>query len=152
MTALKLVTDLERIGDLAANICDRVSELNQEAPLPQIAEIQTMSEAVHEMVGDALDAFVMSDEATAQRVLERDDEVDGLHANFVRAVVGEMSRHPDQVARLTRLMSIAKYLERVADHATNIAERVIYAVKGRDIRHTNNMSEPGVANPRERIG
>ena len=134
-TALKLVTDLERIGDLGVNICDRVLELNEEPPLKPYAGLKIMSDTVQAMVRDALDAFVQGDPERAQAVLERDKVVDELYAEAFRDLLTYMMEDPRNIYRATRVQSIAKYLERIGDHATNLAEMVVFMVKGKDIRH-----------------
>ena len=87
------------------------------------------------MVHDALDAFVEGDALKAEQVMDRDETVDRLHAELIAELVGSMTREPNIVPRGIRLISIAKYLERVADHATNIAEMVVFMVRGQDVRH-----------------
>jgi phosphate transport system protein len=135
-TALKLVTDLERIGDLGVNICERVIELNEEPPLkPYNAGIKAMAEKAQAMVREALDAFVRGDSERAQQVIERDRDVDGLYAQVFRELLTYMMEDPRNIYRATRIQSIAKYLERIGDHATNLAEMVVFMVKGKDIRH-----------------
>ncbi len=150
-TALKLVTDLERIGDLAVNICERVVELNEEPPLKPYIELPRMSEAVQGMVREVLDAFVASDADRASRVLARDEMVDALYAQIFRELLTYMMEDPKNIYRATRLQSIAKYLERIGDHATNIAEEVVFMIKGKDIRHSGHQASsaaPGRNLPR----
>jgi phosphate transport system protein len=134
-TALKLVTDLERIGDLVANICDRVVELDTEPPLRPLGTIQLMAAAAGAMVHDGLVAFVARDASRAEALLARDRVVDDYYAQFFEELLADMMADPNNVYRATRLQSIAKYLERIADHATNLAEMVVFLVKGTDIRH-----------------
>jgi len=134
-TALKLVTDLERIGDLGVNICDRVLELNEEPPLKPYAGLKIMSDTVQAMVREALDAFVQGDAERAQVVLDRDKVVDELYAEVFRDLLTYMMEDPRNIYRATRVQSIGKYLERIGDHATNLAEMVVFMVKGKDIRH-----------------
>lgn len=134
-TALKLVTDLERIGDLAVNICERVLELNEEPSLKPYIDLPRMSEAVQGMVREVLDAFVAGDADRASRVLDRDDLVDELYSHLFRELLTYMMETPSNIYRATRLQSIGKYLERIGDHATNIAEEVVFMIKGKDIRH-----------------
>jgi phosphate transport system protein len=133
--ALKLVTDLERIGDLGVNICERVLELNEEPSLKPYAGVKIMSDTVQGMVRDALDAFVQADADRAQQVLDRDKVVDELYADTFRQLLTYMMEDPRNIYRATRVQSIAKYLERIGDHATNLAEMVVFMVKGKDIRH-----------------
>jgi phosphate transport system protein len=136
--ALKLVTDLERMGDLGVNICERVIELNEEVPLKPYVDLQKMAEVVQGMVRDALDAFVAADAERARQVIERDRGVDANYADIVRVLLTYMMEDPRSIYRATRYQSIAKYLERIGDHATNVAEFVIFMVGGKDIRHTGN--------------
>jgi phosphate transport system protein len=133
--ALKLVTDLERIGDLVVNICERVLELNQETPLSSSHGIVLMSEAAEAMVHEALDAFVQRDPERAQQVIARDKVVNDQYGTLVRELLTYMMEDPRNIYRATRLQSIGKYLERIGDHATNLAEMVVFMVKGKDIRH-----------------
>ncbi len=139
--ALKLVTDLERIGDLAVNTCERVIELNQEPPLKPYVDLPRMAEAARGMVRDALDAFVAADVERAQRVIEADRIVDAYYAQIFRELLTYMMEDPRYIFRATRVQSIAKYLERIGDHATNLAEMVVFMVKGKDIRHMASMDE-----------
>ena len=134
-TALKLVTDLERMGDLVSNICERVIELNKEPPLRSYDSLQLMAAAAGAMVHDALAAFVLRDPEQAQELLARDNVVDDYYAHLFDELLREMMADPANVYRATRLQSIAKYLERIADHATNLAELVIFQVEGKDVRH-----------------
>jgi phosphate transport system protein len=134
--ALKLVTDLERIGDLAVNICERVLELNEEPPLKPYVDLPKMSEAAQGMVRQALDAFVARDADRARAVVTRDNEVDAYYGQIFRELLTYMMEDPHNIYRATRIQSIAKYLERVGDHATNLAEEVVFMVKGKDIRHS----------------
>ncbi|MBI4511123.1 MAG: phosphate signaling complex protein PhoU [Deltaproteobacteria bacterium] len=143
--ALKLVTDLERIGDLVVNICERVIELNQEEPLKPYRSIQLMADAAEGMLRDALDAFVKGDAERAQEVLRRDAVVDDYYHQLFRELLTYMMENPRNIYRATRLQSVAKYLERIGDHATNLAEMVVFMVKGKDIRHMASRVEPPVA-------
>jgi len=134
-TTLKLVTDLERIADLCVNLCERVAEFGDEPVVGVTATIAQVGGLAQSMVHDALDAFVMGDAPKAEQVMDRDETVDRLHAEIIPELVGSMTRDPTLVPRAIRLISIAKYLERVADHATNIAEMVVFMVRGQDVRH-----------------
>jgi phosphate transport system protein len=134
--ALKLVTDLERMGDLAVNICERVIELNDEPPLKPYLDLPRMAEAAQAMLRDALDAFVAGDPERAQQVIERDSVLDAYYADTFRVLLTYMMEDPRNIYRATRVQSIAKYLERIGDHATNLAESVVFMVGGKDIRHT----------------
>jgi len=135
-TALKITTDLERIGDNAVNICERVLELNQEPQLKPYIDIPRMTAITQSMVKDSVDAFMRDDPDLAEAVIERDDEVDGLNHQIYRELLSYMVEDPATIQRATRILFVSKNLERVADHATNIAEMVVYMVKGRTIRHT----------------
>jgi len=133
--ALKLVTDLERIGDLGVNICERVIELNAEPPLKPYVDMPNMAREVQEMLHEALDAFVAADADRAQRVIVRDRNVDAYYTQIFRELLTYMMEDPRNIFRATRLQAIAKYLERIGDHVTNLGEMVVFMVKGKDIRH-----------------
>jgi phosphate transport system protein len=133
--ALKLVTDLERIGDLGVNICERVVELNAEPPLKPYVDMPNMAREVQEMLHEALDAFVAADADRAQRVIVRDRNIDAYYTQIFRELLTYMMEDPRNIFRATRLQSIAKYLERIGDHVTNLGEMVVFMVKGKDIRH-----------------
>src|SRR5450432_1366220 len=133
--ALKLVTDLERIGDLGVNICERVVELNAEPPLKPYVDMPNMAREVQEMLHEALDAFVAADADRAQKVIVRDRNVDAYYQQIFRELLTYMMEDPRNIFRATRLQSIAKYLERIGDHVTNLGEMVVFMVKGKDIRH-----------------
>lgn len=137
--ALKMVTDLERIGDLAVNICERAVDLANLPPLAPWDKVPRMAEIVRSMVRDALNAFVTSDALMAQQVIERDDEVDGLYMEFCLNILPLMAQSADYVERGVHIQSVAKVLERMADHATNLAEQVVFMVKGKDIRHIGKL-------------
>ena len=140
--ALKLVTDLERIGDLGVNICERVIELNMEPTLKPYVDLPRMAQTVQGMVRDALDAFVSADVDRARDVLERDRIVDACYSQVFRELLTYMMEDPRNIYRAIRAQSIAKYLERIGDHATNLAEMVIFMVLGKDVRHMGSMTEP----------
>ena len=135
-TALKIVTDLERIGDLTVNIAERSIELNEEPPLKPYIDIPRMASKVAGMVHQALDAFVNRNPSLAREVLGEDDAVDRLNVQLFRELLTYMIEEPKNVARALRITFIAKYLERIADHATNIAQMVIFMCEGQDVRHT----------------
>jgi len=134
--ALKIVTDLERIGDQCANICKRALELNQEPTLKPYIDLPRMAQAASDMVKNALDAFVRGDENLAIKVCESDQEVDDLNEQIQRELLTFMMGDPTSISRALKVNHISKGLERIADHATNVAEMVIFMVKGKDIRHT----------------
>lgn len=139
-TTMKLVTDLERIGDLGVNICERVVELCAEPPLPATQSVTRIADAALAMLHDSLDAFVAGNTAQAEEVIERDGQVDAYYAQLFPELLQLMMKDSGSVFRATRLQSIAKYLERVADHATNIAEMVVFMVRGKDVRHAFALS------------
>src|SRR5262249_53664214 len=148
-TALKIVTDLERIGDLCVNICERVVELNEEPPLPPVADLATLAEEASSVVHEALDALVARDVTRATELLTRADSIDQHYARIFKDVLELMAKDPKSVYRATRVQSIAKYLERIADHAMNVAETVVFLVKGQDIRHAASKRESGRPPPEE---
>jgi phosphate transport system protein len=133
--ALKLVTDLERIGDLSVNIAERALELNREPLLKPYVGLSAMAQAAQGMVREALDAFVSRDAERARAVLGRDETVDAYYEQLFRELLTYMMEDPRNIFRATRVQSVAKYLERIGDHACNIAEEVVFLVRGEDIRH-----------------
>ncbi len=133
--ALKVVTDLERIGDLAVNVAERALQLNQEPPLKPYVDVPQMAEIAQRMLKDALDAFVAGDASMARAVLRKDEEVDQLYHGIFRELLGFMVEDPQTTPRAMAVLFVAKHLERIADHATNVAEMVIFYVEGRDVRH-----------------
>ncbi len=135
-TTLKLVTDLERVADLGVNICERVVECGQGGnPLPMRASLLRMAGAALAMFHDALDSFVAGDVTRARQVVARDREVDSYYAQIFPEFVSYLVREPSLVEYATRMQAIGKYLERIADHATNLAEMVEFMVRGQDVRH-----------------
>ena len=139
---LKVVTDLERIADIGVNICERVLELDAEPQLKPYVDIPHMGREVQSMLREVLDAFVAKDAARARKIIERDQVVDALYAQVFRELLTFMMESGHNVYRATRLQSIAKYLERMADHTTNLAEMVIFMVDGQDIRHLTSREDP----------
>jgi phosphate transport system protein len=135
-TAMKITTDLERMGDLAVNIAERAIELNEEPQLKPYIDVPRMAEITEAMVRDALDALVKGCSKIPYEVIKRDDEVDDLNAQVFNELLFFMIQDPSTVSRATRISYVSKYLERIADHATNIAEMVIYMCEGKIIRHT----------------
>lgn len=135
-TAMKISTELERISDLAENICERTIELNQEPQLKPYIDIPRMGGIARMMVKESIDAFVKEDAALARKVLKDDDLVDDLMEQIFRELLSFMIENPHTISRAIRLSFVAKYLERIADHATNMAELVVYLVEGKIIRHT----------------
>jgi phosphate transport system protein len=141
-TALKIVTDLERIGDLAVNIAERVKDLNEAPPLKAYVDTPRLAVLAQQQVKKALDAFVSSDVAKADEVLKEDDHLDALYLKIFNELLGYMMEDSKNIRRATALMFIAKHLERIGDHATNVAEMVIYMVRGTDIRHPRSRNLP----------
>ena len=135
-TAMKIVTDLERIGDQAVNIAQRALELNREPQLKPYIDLPRMADRAQRMVKESLDAFVAGDTAQARRVCAADAEVDALKEQIFRELLTFMMEDPRTVSRAIRVILISRFMERVADHATNIAEMVIYLVEGKMVRHT----------------
>jgi phosphate transport system protein len=135
-TAMKIVTDLERIGDQAVNIAQRALELNREPQLKPYIDLPRMAASAQRMVKESLDAFVSRDTALARRVCGEDSEVDALKEQIFRELLTFMMEDPKTIPRAIRLILISRFLERVADHATNIAEMVIYMVDSKMVRHT----------------
>jgi len=135
-TAMKIVTDLERIGDQAVNIAQRAIELNREPQLKPYIDLPRMAEKAGRMVKESLDAFVNRDTALARRVRGEDEAVDALKEQVFRELLTFMMEDARTIPRAIRLILISRFLERVADHATNIAEMVIYMVEGKMVRHT----------------
>lgn len=140
-TAIKINYDLERIGDMAVNMCERVLELNQEPQLKPYIDLPKMSDTVQLMVKESLDAFVKEDVDLAWKVTRDDETVDQLHDQIFRELLTFMMQDMKNISRATRLLFISKYLERMADHAVNIAELVIFMVEGKIIRHLKNTPE-----------
>ena len=135
-TAMKISSELERMSDLAENICERALELNEEPQLKPYIDIPHMAERARIMVKESLDAFVKMDSALARKVIQDDDFVDNLTEQLFRELLSFMMENPKTISRAIRLSFIAKYIERLADHATNVAELVVYMVEGKIIRHT----------------
>jgi len=138
-TGLKITTDLERIGDMAVNICERALELNQEPQLKPYIDIPRMTQIAQGMIRESLDAFVREDTGLALKVCKDDEQVDQLNSQIFREVISFMIGDPLTINRAMKLSSISKYLERIADHATNIAEMVVFMVKGKSIRHMKDL-------------
>ena len=142
-TALKIVTDLERIGDLAVNIAERSIELSEEQPLKPYIDIPSMASAASAMLHQALDAFVNRNPDQARKVLGSDAAVDALNVQLFRELLTYMIEDPKSVSRAMRITFVAKYLERIADHSTNIAQMVIFMCEGRDVRHPSAQERTG---------
>lgn len=139
MTALKITTDLERVGDIAVNISERSLELVREAPLKPYIDLPRMAGIAQRMVRESLDSFIRGDTSLALKVCTEDQEIDDLNEQIFRETVSYMIAEPKTINRAMKISFISKYLERIADHATNIAEMVIYMVKGKSIRHAEEL-------------
>ncbi len=143
-SAMKIITDLERMGDQAVNIAERALSLNQEPQLKPYIDLPRMAEIAQSMVKDVLDAFVNRDVQLARSVCERDDLVDGLNDQVVRELLTYMMSDPKTIPRAVHLMIVARCLERIADHATNIAEDIIFMVAALVIKHHADEKEKNV--------
>jgi phosphate transport system protein len=135
-SVMKANTDLERIGDQAVNMAYAVIDLSGQPALPAQSEIPALGDIALAMLHDSLAAFVDQDVARARAVLERDDQADALRDTLLQALMEQIQADPTSLRRAQGLMSIVRSLERIADHATNIAEDLIFLVEGRDIRHS----------------
>ena len=134
-TTMKISSELERMSDLAENIAERTIELNEEPQLKPYIDIPRMAEWTSQMVKECLDAFVNRDAELARKVCGADDFVDNLTEQLFRELISYMLEDPRTISRAARLTFIGKYYERIADHATNIAELVVYMAEGKIIRH-----------------
>jgi len=140
-SAMRINVELERIGDLAVNIAERVVSLNQEPQLKPYIDIPRMAEITKNMVKDVLDAFVNGDADLARAVCARDDQVDALNDQVFRELITYMLADPKTITRAVHLIIVSRYLERIADHATNVAEGVIFMVKALVIKHHADAKE-----------
>ncbi len=135
IACVKINSDLERVGDQAVNIAERVIDLNSMAPIDIAIDIPRMAEAASNMVRTALESFIREESELAETVLERDDQLDGInHENF-GVVLQKIAMEPENARQAMDILIVSRNLERVGDHATNIAEDVIFWVKGADVRH-----------------
>jgi phosphate transport system protein len=139
--SLKIVVDLERVGDLAVNMAERAEALAKSPQLLPTLDLTRMAAATQAMLKDSLDAFVRADPELATSVLVRDQEVDELFVEAFRYLVDAMKHDPNNVERALGLMFVAKHLERIADHSTNIAEMVVFLAQGKDVRHRFSIDE-----------
>jgi phosphate transport system protein len=135
MAALKINSDLERVGDLAVNIAEAATRYLRFAPVKPLVDLPRMGSIAQGMLRDALDAFVRRDVALAQSVLERDDQLDDLKTQVFRDLLTYMLEDPRKIEPSLDLILVSRHLERIGDHATNIAEDVIFMVSARDVRH-----------------
>ena len=136
-TAMKITPELERIADLAVDVCERAVELNREPLLKPLIDIPRLARMTQDMVRQALDAFVRRDATLARQVIARDDEVDMLTEQSFRELLTYMLEDSRNISRAIRLTFVGKYFERMADAATNICEMVVYLVEGKVIKHSN---------------
>jgi phosphate transport system protein len=142
--AMKIAQNLERIGDEASKIAKRAVELSQEPPLRIHLDLTRLASLALDMLKAALDAFVHRDSTAARAVIPRDREVDALNKEIHRILVQHMVENPGTIGRCLHLMVVSKSLERIADHATNVAEDVVYLCEAQDIRHTGAKGPPVV--------
>jgi phosphate transport system protein len=143
IVGMKASHDLERVGDEATSIAKRAIKLSAEPPLKPYIDIPRMVSMALEMLRDALDCFLQVDEAKAVAVCKRDAEVDNLNRQLYRELTSFMIERPETISRAIELMFISKSIERIADHATNIAEEMIYLSQGKDVRHTEEVKKDG---------
>jgi len=142
-SAMKMVTDLERIGDLAVNLAERAIDLHHSGTHLAIHPgIEGMAKIARTMVSSAIDAFVDQDVSLARSVIDTDDDIDELYRHVFRAVLGTMIQDPTLVHAGIHVQSAAKFLERIGDHATNLAEQVIFMIDGDDLRHSHSLQRP----------
>ena len=134
---LKINNDLERIGDLAVNIAERAVDLSKGEPVPTQIDFKKMGEKVQAMLRKSLDALVAMEPELAIEVLRSDDEIDAIHRQMYQQIKAEIALRPEKVDYYIQLLAVSRNLERVADHATNISEDVIYLAEGHIIRHSN---------------
>jgi phosphate transport system protein len=143
-TVLKIIGELERVADLAVNIAERSCGLLDAAAVVVPDELKDMARQAVDMVHRSIDAYVELDAGMAQRVCLEDDDVDDANERLIGHLVRQMQEHPDRIDALLHLFSAVRHVERVADHATNIAEDVVYMVEGRIIRHAGKFAKAGV--------
>ena len=142
VAALKINTDLERVGDLAVNIAQASQRYLGHPPVKKLIDIPRMGDIAQAMLRDALDAYVKHDTALAQQVLDRDDHLDGLKSQVFRELLTHMLQNQATVEPALNLILVSRHLERIGDHATNIAEDVIFMVSARDVRHPSVTQAP----------
>jgi phosphate transport system protein len=138
--AMKISQNLERVGDEATTIAKRALDLSQEPPLKRVVEIPPMANLALQMLKAALDSFVNHDPAAARALIPQDKEVDAMNKEIHRQLAAQMVQSPDTISRCLNLMIVAKSLERIADHAKNVAEEVVYFCEARDIRHPGQVN------------
>jgi phosphate transport system protein len=140
MAAVKINTDLERVGDLAVNIAEAAKRYAMHPPVKKLIDIPKMADIAQTMLRDALDSYVKRDMALARQVLHQDDSLDALKTQIFRELLSFMLKDPSTIEAALDLILVSRHLERIGDHATNIAEDVIFMVSARDVRH--NAPEP----------
>lgn len=149
--ASRIATELERIADQAVNVCQNAAHLLQAPPLKPLVDFPIMAEIAERMVRDGIDGLVARDCARAERVLEEEKKVDAFRNQIFRELLTYMMADPGTIQRALALILISRNLERVGDHATNIAEEVIYLIQGRDVRHRHEQKTrtetPGATDP-----
>ena len=146
-TALKIVTDLERMGDLAVNVAERALDLAQSAPTRPFHDLEELAQLSGSQLGKALDAFVERDVAKAEEVIAGDDLLDAIYHRLFNDLLAYMMEDSRVIRRATAIMFASKQLERFGDHATNVAEMVVYMVRGTDVRHHGKLPGEGGAPP-----
>jgi phosphate transport system protein len=144
-TALKIVVDLERMGDLAVNVAERALELNQGPPLGPMHDLTKIAGLAEAQLKKALDAFVTGDVAKAEEVMRGDELIDALYLKIFNDMLARMMEDPRSIRRATAVMFAAKHLERFADHAVNLGEMVVYMVRGKDVRHPRSRASDAAA-------
>jgi phosphate transport system protein len=142
VSAVKINTDLERVGDLAINIAEAVRRYMRHPPVKELIDIPRMAEIAQRMLRDALDAYVRRDETLAHAVLNEDDTLDALKTQVFRELLTYMLQKPSTIEPALDLILISRHLERIGDHATNVAEDVIFMVSARDVRHHATDTQP----------
>jgi phosphate transport system protein len=138
--AMKISQNLERVGDEATKISKRARDLSQEPPVKVVVDLPRMAKLALDMLKAALDAFVNRDPIAARALIPRDKEVDGLNKQITNQLAQHMVENPDAIKRCLNLITVSRSLERIADHATNVAEEVVYLYEAQDIRHTGTKS------------
>jgi len=138
--AMKISQNLERVGDEATKIAKRARDLSQEPPVKIVVDLPRMAKLALDMLKAALDAFVNRDPVAARALIPRDKEVDGINKQITNQLAQHMVENPDAIKRCLNLITVSRSLERIADHATNVAEEVVYLYEAQDIRHTGTKS------------
>ena len=141
IVGMKASHDLERVGDEATNIARRAVKLSAEPPLKPYVDIPRMAEIAVEMLRDSLDCFLNGDAQKALAVVQRDNEVDAINKQLYRELSSYMIENPETISRALELMFISKSIERIADHATNIAEEMVFLMQAKDIRHSEELKK-----------